>query len=145
MALIVAHAENEPQPEKFSGLWDKLGIFASAICLIDCIVLPIASTILISMQSSAAWASGMHGWLLLVIGVTASMAFFHSFRAHRAYGIVATGATGFLLLVAGEIFEARTALKGINWISLLGSALLIAAHLKNLWMHSAHAGHGHRH
>ena len=145
MALSVVHGEENSQPHRFSGVWDKLGIFASALCLVDCIVLPITSTILISIQTSAAWAAAMHGWLLLVIGLSASMAFYHSFRAHRAYGIVATGVTGFLLLLAGDVFEARALIQGINWVSLLGSALLIAAHLKNLWMHSAHSGHGHPH
>ena len=76
-------------------------------------------------------------WLLLpLIGLTASMAFYHSYRAHRSYAIVALGAMGFALLVAGELFEAKIALTGINYISLAGTALLISAHLRNLWMHA---------
>jgi len=132
------HVHDEDKKHPFSGLWDKLGIFASALCLIDCIVLPIASTILLSINSTSSWAAGMHTYILPIIGVTAGMAFYHSVKAHRAIAIAITGGLGFLVLVAGEIYEARVAIKGINWITLAGSSLLIGAHLRNLWMHRSH-------
>jgi hypothetical protein len=134
---------NHARSHRFSGVWDNLGIVASTLCLIDCIVLPIASTILLSIQSIVPWAANIHVWLLLIIGITASMAFYHSYEAHRAFGVVATGAAGLLLLIAGEFLEAHQLLKGVNWVSPLGSILLITAHLKNLWMHRGRAGHQH--
>lgn len=140
MGHASTHVQDHVTPHRFSGVWDKLGIIASTLCLIDCIVLPIVSTILISIQSTVTWAADMQGWLLLIIGTTASMAFYHSLKVHRAYGVVAAAATGLLLLIAGELFEVFGLLKGINWVSLSGSAILIAAHFKNLWMHR---GHGH--
>lgn len=120
----------------FSAVWDKLGIFASGLCLIDCLVLPLLSTALIGLGSSVAWAQQLHWLLLPLIGLTASMAFYHSYRAHGSYTIVALGATGFVLLVAGEVFEAKLAFTGINYISLAGTAFLISAHVRNLWMHA---------
>ena len=68
----------------FSAVWDKLGIFASGLCLIDCLVLPVLSTALIGLGSSVAWAQQLHWFLLPLIGLTASMAFYHSYRAHRS-------------------------------------------------------------
>lgn len=144
MTHDAAHSGEPIRRHRFSGVWDKLGIFASTLCLIDCIVLPIASTILISLQATVSWLDNMHGWLPLIIGATASFAFYHSYKAHRAYGIVATGTAGLLLLVLGEIAEALAYTKGVNWVSLLGSVLLIVAHLRNLWMHRGHAGHATR-
>jgi hypothetical protein len=122
----------------FTPLWDRLGIVASALCLVDCIVLPLTSAILLSFQTGASWADNLHWWLLPPIGVSASMSFYHSFKAHHAYGIVISGASGFCLLVAGEIFEAQARFKGINWVTIVGSTLLISAHLRNLLSHARH-------
>ncbi|MBX3721465.1 MAG: MerC domain-containing protein [Turneriella sp.] len=137
----------------FSAIWDKLGILASGLCLIDCIVLPLVSTALLSFQSTFAWAEKLHWLLLPVIGLTAGMAFYHSWKAHRSYFIVAAGLTGFLLLLAGEIFEAKLRFLKLNWVSVAGSAFLIGAHVRNLVMHLSHrhictvdhAGHGRSH
>lgn len=119
-------------------LWDKLGIVASGLCLIDCLVLPVLSALLMGLQSSVGWIADLHLYLLPLIGVTASMAFHHSYTAHRSYGIVLMGAVGYLLLVVGEVFESRLRFLLFNWVTLLGSALLIAAHLRNLLLHTGH-------
>ena len=126
----------------FALIWDKLGIVVSGLCLVDCLVLPLLSAVLISLQSSASWFANLHLYLLPVIGVTASMAFHHSYKGHRSYGIVIMGAVGFALLVLGEVFESKMQFFLFNWVTLLGSALLIAAHLRNLLMHT---GHRHKH
>lgn len=133
---------------RFSAIWDKLGIVASGLCLIDCIVLPLVSTALISFQSSFVWAREIHWALLPMIALTASFAFYHSYRAHRSYRIVAAGAVGFLLLLGGEIFEGYLVFARFNFVSVLGSVFLIGAHLANLKMHWKHRGvcridHGH--
>lgn len=145
MAVATTHAHHtvahRHHRHRFHGIWDKLGIFASALCLIDCLVLPIASAVLISIGTNSAWAAKFHGWILPIIGVSASMAFYHSLKAHHAYRIVAAGATGFALLVIGELAEASVQVRGINWVTLAGSGLLIAAHLKNLLMHSRRTAH----
>lgn len=136
--------ERKSRRAVFALIWDKLGIVVSGLCLVDCLVLPLLSALLISLQSSASWFANLHLYLLPVIGVTAAMAFHHSFKAHRSYGIVTMGAVGFLLLVVGEVFENRLRFFLFNWVTLLGSALLIAAHLRNLLMHAGHAhGQGH--
>ncbi len=126
----------------FALIWDKLGIVVSGLCLVDCLVLPLLSALLVSLQASVSWFASLHLYLLPVIGVTAFMAFNHSYKAHRSYGIVCMGAAGYILLVLGEVFESRLRYFLFNWVTLLGSALLIAAHLRNLLMH---AGHRHRH
>lgn len=126
----------------FALIWDKLGIVVSGLCLVDCLVLPLLSAVLISLKSPVSWFANLHFYLLPVIGVTASMAFHHNYKAHRSYNIVIMGAVGFALLVLGEVFESKMRFFLFNWVTLLGSALLIAAHLRNLLMHT---GHRHRH
>ncbi len=138
MAGHKAHQHHSHNGSVFSAIWDKLGIAASTLCLIDCIVLPIISTALLSAQSSFAWAEKIHWLLLPLIGVTAGMAFYHSWKAHRSYLIVASGATGFILLVLGEVFEANLRSYRVNWMSIAGSAFLIGAHVRNLVMHLSH-------
>ena len=122
----------------FSAIWDKLGIAASTLCLVDCVVLPVVSTALLSAGSTFAWAEKLHWVLLPLIGLTAGMAFYHAWKAHRSYFIVAAGATGFLLLVAGEVFENNMRAFRLNWVSVAGSAFLIGAHARNLVMHLNH-------
>jgi len=143
MAGKAARAKGKPRRRAlFALIWDKLGIVVSGLCLVDCLVLPLLSAVLISLQSSVSWFANLHLYLLPVIGVTAAMAFHHSYKAHRSYGIVIMGAVGFALLVLGEVFEEKLRFLLFNWVTLMGSALLIAAHLRNLLMH---AGHRHKH
>lgn len=122
----------------FRLIWDKLGIAVSGLCLLDCLFLPALSALLASLESSVGWIANLHAYLLPLVGLTAAIAFYHSFRVHRAYGIVLMGLAGFILLVFGEIFESKLRYFMFNWVTLLGAAFLIGAHLKNLLMHSGH-------
>jgi hypothetical protein len=138
MAGLADKVKGKPRRRAFFALiWDKLGIVVSGLCLVDCLVLPLLSALLVSLQSSVSWFANLHLYLLPVIGVTAAMAFHHSYKAHRSYGIVIMGAAGFFLLVLGEIFESWLRFLLFNWVTLLGSALLITAHLRNLLMHTS--------
>jgi len=128
----------------FSLAWDRLGAIMSGLCLIDCLVLPVVSTLLIGLQSSVGWVKELHWYLLPVIGITGGIAFHHSFKAHRAYSIVVSGVVGYLMLAFGELFEPALGFKSINYVSVAGSALLISAHIRNLMMHNRkHAHHEH--
>ena len=128
----------------FSLAWDRLGVIMSGLCLIDCLVLPVVSTLLISLQSSVGWVKELHWYLLPVIGITGGIAFHHSFKAHRAYSIVVSGVVGYLMLAFGELFEPALGFNSVNYVSVAGSALLISAHVRNLMMHSRkHAHHEH--
>lgn len=136
------------KPSVFSLIWDRLGVVMSGLCLIDCLVLPVVSTLLISMQSSMGWVKELHWYLLPVIGLTGGIAFHHSFKAHRAYSIVVSGVVGYLMLAFGELFESALGFASINYVSVTGSALLISAHVRNLLLHSGrhrHSGAHHEH
>jgi hypothetical protein len=137
-----------PKVSVFSLAWDRLGVIMSGLCLIDCLVLPVVSTLLISLQSSVTWVRDVHWYLLPLIGITAGIAFHHSFKAHRSYSIVFMGAVGYLMLALGELFEVRLGFKSVNYVSVTGSALLISAHVRNLILHSGknrHVCDGHEH
>jgi hypothetical protein len=143
MAGLGEKVKGKPRRRAFFALiWDKLGIVVSGLCLVDCLVLPLLSALLVSLQTSVSWFASLHLYLLPVIGITAGMAFHHSYKAHRSYGIVIMGAAGFFLLVLGEILESRLRFLLFNWVTLLGSVLLITAHLRNLLMHT---GRRHKH
>ena len=143
----ISHTDSQ-KGSVFSLAWDRLGVIMSGLCLIDCLVLPIVSTLLISLQSSVTWVRDLHWYLLPFIGITAATAFHHSFKAHRSYSIVLMGALGYLMLALGELFEVRLGFKSINYVSVTGSALLISAHVRNLVLHSGknrHVCDGHEH
>ena len=150
VSALEAHAIHPVKRKSsvFSLLCDRLGVIMSGLCLIDCLVLPVVSTLLISLQSSIGWVKELHWYLLPVIGITGGIAFHHSFKAHRAYSIVVSGVTGYLMLAFGEVFESALGFASINYVSVAGSALLISAHVRNLMLHSgrrSHAAHRHEH
>jgi hypothetical protein len=119
----------------FSSVWDKLGIVASGLCLVDCVVLPVVSTILVSFSSALGWTENLHWYLMPVIGVTAGIAFYHSWQAHRSYRIVYLAAVGFLLLLAGAVSETWLRSGAGTVMSIAGSVALMLAHGMNLRQH----------
>lgn len=130
-------------PRFLTALWDRLGVFSSGLCLIDCLVLPIASTVLIGFQASVPWVLGFHTLVLPIIALAASFAFYHSFKAHRSYGVVIVGVLGIFFLFVGELWEENLRPNTIHYASLVGSLFLIAAHTRNLLLHSRHRACAH--
>jgi len=115
-------------------IWDKLGIIASGLCLIDCIVLPVVSTTLL-LFSQSSWGESMHHALLPLIFFTGGLAFYHSFKIHRSYILTGVAISAFTLILIGEIFEEQMKVLPVNVLSLAGSLLLISAHIRNIRLH----------
>ncbi|MCX7632506.1 MAG: MerC domain-containing protein [Turneriella sp.] len=132
-----AHPNTKDKPEKkyFSNLWDKAGVVFSGLCLIDCVVLPLLSVLLFSIESSLLVKIDLHQLLLPAIIVTAAVAFYHSYRRHRAHHIAILGLLGVALLTASVWGEGTWHPSVSQGVSLCGSLLLLAAHSVNLWQH----------
>lgn len=138
-----------PDRHHFSSFWDKAGVIFSGLCLIDCVVLPALPLLLFGVEGILPQNINLHKFLLPAILLTATAAFYHSYRRHRAYRIVIPGICGVLLLVAGFLAEGAGIPLFARGLSLTGSALLIGAHTANLWQHRQHrcnlAAHIHEH
>lgn len=113
-------------------LSDKTAIGISALCVVHCLVLPIALTLLPTLASLPVADEAFHKWLLVGIIPASLLAIVIGCRKHRNMSVVVLCFTGILLLilavVAGHDLFGEAGEKGLTAI---GSALLIWGHIKN--------------
>ncbi|MFQ5571160.1 MAG: MerC domain-containing protein [Rhodothermales bacterium] len=112
--------------------WDRVGIAVSGICVVHCLLLPVALAVL------PLWPLGeaLHGWLhpvfALLLVPTTVMAAVSGYRKHRQQVVVALLGTGLVaILVAGGLGYAHPGVAVETALTLCGSGLLIAGHWRN--------------
>lgn len=118
---------------KYAARWDKLGISASSLCVAHCLMLPVIVTFLPWFGLEFLAREIPHQILVLLLIGFGLCAFIPGYRLHGRFWVPALALAGwtivaFATFAAGEIVSAR-------WetpLIILGSAILIAAHLKNL-------------
>lgn len=127
-------AKRECMKNPFSGHsnLDRLGIFISSLCIVHCLLLPI---FILSLPIMARYYLA-HPWFHVVIAVlvipVGLFAFIRGFRHHRKKIVVGLGIPGLLIVAFGPLLV-HTLFNKWNEaaILLVGSALLIAAHILN--------------
>ena len=108
---------------------DELAIGASALCLVHCLVLPIAAAALPSLTALAGAPTWLHAVLLILAVPTSLAALLLGNGRHGAALPMLSGVTGLGLMGAGLAFhEMRPAETGLT---VAGTTLLAAAHLGN--------------
>ncbi len=133
--LPFATAEEVPESDTTVKVWDYFGLTASFLCIVDCVVLPIVSSLMVFADMIP--SLDVHLWLYPAILVTATIAFSRSYRKHKNRTMLAlavggcTGLIGSLLVPPSMPF-----LSGA--VSLLGGAALVAAHGMNLYHFKKH-------
>lgn len=126
--------------------WDHAGIWASAVCAVHCIVLPIALPVLaVTIQNP---------WIeitILVLAVAAGfLALRSSYRHHRSRLPAVLWTFGMVILVGGhwkvllEVFSGQPSSHDAGSaafiLTALGGAAIVTAHIVNLALHRrAHA------
>jgi uncharacterized membrane protein YozB (DUF420 family) len=123
----------ETASKQAPAVWaDRMGIWASALCIVHCLVTPI----LLSM--SAVFAHFLpseertHRSLAVFIALVGAIALIRGFRAHRRIRVICLMAAGlaciFFAAYRGDRLPVRGAEVGITF---LGSVLMISAHRMN--------------
>ena len=121
-----------PAAEVRPDRWDRLGLAFSGACLLHCLLVPVAISLVPLWPALAAAHVWVHPVLALVLVPTTVLAARGGFRRHRRRHVaVLLGAGLAVLLLAAGLglifpnvwFEVA--------LPLLGSALLIAGHLRN--------------
>ncbi len=138
---IESPADKSPETQ---GALDVLGVFFSGLCLVHCLALPLALTLLPLTAASMFVDPRFHLWMLVGVVPVSALALFVNVRRRRAYRTAAVGLLGVVLIAFaalahfyGELSESyETAL------TVIGASLLAAAHLRNFF--AAHRDHGHR-
>lgn len=118
---------------KYAPHWDNMGIYTSTLCVAHCLLSPIIVTFLPWLGLTFLAEDITHQIMVVVLVGCGLCAFRPGYRLHGKRWVVTLALTGWTLVAfatfaAGGIF-------GEHWetpLTLLGSALLITAHLKNL-------------
>ncbi len=113
-------------------LWDRLGIAASALCLVHCLLFPVVAAALPTLGLSFAGEDAVDMALGVFIASIAVLAFVPGYRRHRRGSVPALAAVGLILLALGVTAEAVWAYEIVGSVSTVsGSLMLIAAHMLN--------------
>jgi len=108
---------------------DKLGIFLSGLCAIQCAMLPILLSISAVVPS---WAHIGHGWVwMAVIGCIALWSFSRGWRHHHDKRVVALFVLGFSSLLVATLLEERVPVIVESAVFVLGGSLMVLAHWRN--------------
>ena len=112
--------------------FDRVGIAASAVCLVHCLLLPLLVPLL-PLLAGVAGAEDVHEGLLVFLTFCALLAFVPGYRAHRALSVLLFGGLGVVLLVGGALAHEWTELAAFDTpLTVLGGVVLIATHWVNL-------------
>ncbi len=108
---------------------DKLGMFMSGLCAIQCAMLPILLSVTAVVPS---WAHFGHGWIWLsVIGAVALWAFTGGWQQHQNKSVVVFFILGYSNLVVVTLLEGRVSAWVESAFFVLGGSLMVLAHWRN--------------
>jgi len=108
---------------------DKMAIGLSFACLVHCLLLPVAIALIPAAGGLAGLPEELHLMLFLVAVPISASAIVAGYRRHGAFLPGAIAAIGLALIGTGAI--AGLAVLVETSITVLGSVLLVAAHLGN--------------
>jgi hypothetical protein len=118
-----------PPPAMREWRLDGLAISASMLCLIHCLVLPVAIAFLPAL---VAWADGGELFHIIMLAIAVPLSggtLIAGWRRHGAVAPVAIGAVGLALLMAGLGYEGRALGTGLT---VAGGLFLALAHVRNV-------------
>ncbi|RYG29576.1 MerC domain-containing protein [bacterium] len=127
---------NEPKSEAVEvkmevRKWDRVGVVLSFLCALHCLVTPFIALSLPFWVYSIHY-SPFHLAIALFIIPVGIYAFWNGFRRHRQLPILILGLSGLVLLTLALVGPStRNQLRWNDIVTLIGSGLLIAAHLLN--------------
>src|SRR5262245_14553339 len=113
-----------------NAFWDRLGISASILCVVHCLLTPVALVFL-----PLVGATLVHGWIhsviIAVVVPVAVYALWNGYRIHRHSSVIWLAAFGFGAIALAVLFSG-----GHNSFEaafmILAGVLLSTAHYKNL-------------
>ncbi len=123
-------------------LWlDRLGLGASVLCLVHCLVLPFALVGLSAWASAGEMETWMHVGIALLAVPSALFVALPGYREHRRRGVPALLLAGALLLVASFWLHGALGEWGHVGATVAGSILLVSGHVQNYRLRRRCPGH----
>jgi uncharacterized membrane protein YfcA len=111
---------------------DRLGIWASTLCIVHCIVTPVVLSLSVVSAHFLPSEERTHRTLALLIAVLGVLALTRGYRRHRQVRVVLFMAIGLAFIFAGAYWGDRLPSHGMEVvITFVGSCFMIAAHRLN--------------
>jgi uncharacterized membrane protein YvlD (DUF360 family) len=124
-------------------LWDRLGISASVLCILHCLLTPV---LVLAMPLVGGFLSEQwfHAIIAIIIFPVAIFALWRGFRIHRLRRTVVLGGLGLICVLFGMTHGysvGRAHPESEVVLMILGGSLLALAHYFNLRACRAHSHH----
>jgi uncharacterized membrane protein (Fun14 family) len=131
-----AQPHSEPHTHPAGDPPDTLGQVLSAVCAVHCVTTPVLVTV---APAAGSVLGGAHPVLLVLVIAVALWAFVPGYRCHRNAAVVALALGGIAFLaLAALALEGNVVAETL--LSLVGAALMMAAHYRNrVLLRAAHA------
>lgn len=111
---------------------DKAAIGLSLVCVVHCLLLPVALAMLPTIAASTLGDERFHQWMLVAVLPTSLIALVLGCRRHRNMRVMVIGLLGlttlFLAAFTGHRWLAES---GEKIVSLIGASLIAVSHYKN--------------
>ena len=111
---------------------DGVAISISALCVVHCLLTPVA-VIAFPILASSMWASHeFHGWLLALILPSSALALYLGCRRHRDGAVLGLGLMGLTVLIAPVVLGPAVMTElGEIVVTTAGGTLLAVSHVLN--------------
>jgi hypothetical protein len=111
--------------------WDWLGIGASTLCVLHCLVTPL---LVVALPMLEVYERQTHATFALTILGLGLLAFWPGFLKHRRVGVVAIAVLGFGLISLGVTAPEGVLTEAMEKVATVaGGAMLVFAHLRNVY------------
>lgn len=110
-------------------LFDSAAIGLSSLCIVHCLLFPLAVAMLPFLGQALPAGEAVHVWLLLAAPAISAPALWIGYRVHRQLVPSALALGGASFLAAGLFLSDRAL--GETIATVVGAALLAIAHLRN--------------
>ena len=111
---------------------DRSAIGLSVVCLVHCLVIPVALTM--SPALAAYWFAdeSFHTMLVYVVLPTSIVAMGLGCKRHRTFAVIAWGVSGLAALSLAVVLDsALLSEAGEKLLTMLGAVLVVVAHVQN--------------
>lgn len=113
------------------GKFDALALVLSGICLVQCLALPVALTIVPTFAAGLLDHADFHKMMLLVALPTSLLAFGIGCRRHRRLDVAVLGAVGLALVVFAALVVHQWGTELERYATIAGGLVLAVAHIQN--------------
>ncbi len=138
-AVFQKHTFSDAMPRKtLAGLWDRVGITLSGICVVHCLLLPVLLALLPLWPFGETLHAWMHPAIAVLLVPTTALAMISAYRRHRRWMILVLLGSGLVFILAAGILGHIGPGAPLEMIvTMIGSFLLITGHWIN-WRRGAH-------